>query len=336
MYRLFVVLIVLVGLQSVMGCHGGPNNEIMRHESFSDDVRFKEPPSDMKDIPARGIGFTGAEHRGIEPYSRPQTEEFRLEEGEPFTPYLNLLNTSLESRTFFITTILDYKQASFRLDGKTAVLHEITVPPGTDMELPFRIEIDNPGVHDLQIVAFDYPYNQTLDIDFRMDLYGYVTARRAVIVVGEGESPARTPTPEIEGTPAPEDVSFKPWVCFAEAPESEEIHPSERQLYVGKADTGKPYQFQILLNNPDQEAADYALIPFLDFHQVEIQGHDVIVAHLEPGEEAIIDAELKMPETPGVHQFQIIWLFDPYKSVLNQEVLAPFVFGSPRIAIETR
>jgi hypothetical protein len=246
------------------------------------------------------------------------------------------VNGGQESKTFLITTIADYQQVRFDLDEKSGLLHEITVPPKTDMELPFRVNVEGKGAHDIQVVAFDYPYNRALDQRFRMNLGGYVASRRAMVIVGEDERPVRILAPTITGTPAAANVTFRPYISFASAETIEGTHASERQLYVGEAHPGESYRFQVLLNSRNNEPATYVMIPFLDFHQVEMNGQSIIVAYLESEQEATIDVEVTLPEQPGVYQFQMMWLLDPYLSILRQEVFTPFVFGSPRIAIDTR
>jgi hypothetical protein len=353
MYRISIIALpILLCTVGLMGCHSG-NGEMVSpdknvetfvngienvvvHSDYSKAVSFKEIPSKLQGQSGHGLGFVRVEDRDIDPFDRPQTEEFRLIASNTFAPFLVLVNGDQESKTFLITTILDYQQVRFELDEMEGLLHEITVPPETDMELPFTVNVEGKGTHDIQVVAFDYPYNRTLDEDFRMNLYGHIASRRATIIIGEDETPVRSLQPTITGIPAAPDVTFKPYICFASAVNTEETHASERQLYVDEALNGELYQFQILLNSRNNKPATYVMIPFLDFHQVEINGQDIIIAYLESKQEATINVEVTLPEEPGIHQFQIIWLLDPYLSILREEVLTPFVFGSPRIAIVTR
>jgi hypothetical protein len=254
---------------------------------------------------------------------------------QPFTPGLVLVNNRATPNVFLVTVVLDYRQAPFMLDGRDGLLHEVTVPPTTELELPFRLTINAQGMHDLQIIAFDDPYNQTLDFNYRSDLFGRVTARRAVLMVGDTREPVRALDIVDRGNPVPQEVAFKAEVGFAKAPipKSKALHPSQRQLYVDTAQPNQTYPFQVVITNVEKQAATYALVPFLDFRQVSLAGKDVLAVHLDPGEEAIIDATIRLPEERGVHQLQLLWLFDPYHSVVRKEVLAPFVLGSPRVAL---
>jgi hypothetical protein len=350
LYRLLISLLLLFFAVAPVSCDSatGNNEEVVNgianvvvHSIYSQEVVYKEIPS------ARyrggvtmnyGIGFVRpADIDTIYPEPRTQIREFLLQEGEPFAPFLSLLNFLQNPSTYLITAILDYRQVSFELDGKEGLLHEVTVPPGTGINLPFSLNIDDVGAHDVQVILFKDPYNLAFDDLFRMSLSGHAMGFRTVVIVGEDEAPARFLEPTITGSPIPSDVTFTPRIGFAYAPSSEEIHPSRRQLYVGEALAGKLYPFQMHLNNPDEnEAVIQAMIPFFNYHQVEINGSEVLVANLESGQEAIVDVGLALPEEPGIHQFQCIYLFDPYQPVLLDEVYDPFVVGSPRIAINAR
>lgn len=353
MYRILTVfLTILICTIAFMGCHyineettsPGENSEIVINEidniivhgKYSEDVSFNSVPLELQNKSGQGLGFVREEDKSTDPFDRPQTEEFRLKDSEMFSLFLVLVNGDQDSKTFLVSTILDYKQVRFTLDDINGLLHEITVPPETEMELPFVVNVEGKGAHDIQVVAFNQPYNNTLDDSFRMNLYGHVATRRAVIIIDEGETPARILSPMISGMPASPDVTFEPYICFASAIDTEKTHASERQLYVDEAEGGELYKFQILLNSKNNKSAIYMMIPFLDFHQVKVNGQDIMTAYLESDQEVIIDAEILLPETSGIHQFQIIWILDPYLSILREEVLTPFVFGSPRIAINIR
>ena len=81
--------------------------------------------------------------------------------------------------------------------------------------------------------------------------------------------------------------------------------------------------------------ADYALMMFYNFHQVPIQNQDVTVVRLEPGEEIVIPTSQQLVSEPGVNQLQVVYIFDPYRSILNKEVRAAFVLSDFRIAVDT-
>ena len=347
--RMSLIAVLLLFSQAFIACLPGTSGQqyspearqrpsfirdVIVHQQFSEDVALDEVPSGVQGT--EGIGFVRTEHRTIPPFERPQTREFQLTQTEPFAPYLILFNNSPNSQVFLVTIMLDYCQTPFELDGKEGLLHEVTVPSHTELEIPLRLNIDTPGTHDLQVIAFKDPYNLTLDPDYRSNLHGRVLARRTMIIIGATEKNARTLERLDIGTPPPAEVTFGLHVAFAKTSAPDTLHPSDRQLYVDQAHRGQVYTFQIWVSNYDKEqAADYAMIPFLNFHQISLMDKEVLVVHLEEGEEAIIDAEVTLPDERGVHQLQFVWLYDPYESILHDEVYAPFVFGSPRVAIET-
>lgn len=325
-------------LRDENGVTGPCIDDVVVHDRFSEAVSFAKPPAEYKGTPGIGIGFTMVEDLDLYPFARPQTEEFRLEEGQPFTPYLGILNGYTIPVTLLVTVILDYDQTEFNLDGKNGLLHEITVPPETDLGLLLHLEIAETGAHDLQVVAFEHPYSATLSDDFRVRTSGWAHDRRTVIIVGGDEAPAKDVEQVIKGIPHPATVFYKPAIGFATMDGFDGYHPSspERQLFVARSTPGDTYQFQMVVNNREDQPTMQALVPFFDYHQIEIQGKDALFVELDSEQEAVIDVAVNLPEEPGVHQFQVIWVFDPYRSILNDEVYSSFVFDSGRMAIDTR
>ncbi len=282
-----------------------------------------------------GIGFVWEDERNLPPSERSSTEEISLEQGQLFDPYL-VLNAP-EKTIALVTVLLDYKQVEFELDEKKGLLHEITIEPGGDLELPMQVDIPDVGMHDLIVIAFTDPYNRTLDPQYRSSMDSRMVGRRAVIIVGQSNHPVRTLGQPLFGNVVPPNVNLSLGVAFATA--SGQGHPSdlERQLYVTKVPAGTMFNFQIWVSNlHGTQASQYLLIPFFDYHQIRIRDRDTLLVDLNLKEEAIIDAELEIPEQVAIHQMQLIYVLDPYKSIAKQEVEAPFVFGSPRIAIEAK
>ncbi|GAB4483953.1 MAG: hypothetical protein OHK0031_07750 [Anaerolineales bacterium] len=166
--------------------------------------------------------------------------------------------------------------------------------------------------------------------------------RRARIIAGNDTKIALQLPAAIRGNPAPDGATLSLRVAFATFPsffDGPNTHPSDpkRQLYVAHGEAGEPFKFQLWASNLNgEEGSDYALVMFKNFHQVPINDQEMVLLNLMPGEEKILDAEIGLSSKPGVDQLQIIYVFDPYKSVLNEDVRAPYVFNSPRIAIEVR
>lgn len=282
-----------------------------------------------------GIGFVWEENRNLPPSERPSTEETYLKQGQIFNPYL-ILNAP-KTTTVLVTVLLDYMQIEFELDGKRGLLHEVTIEPGGDLELPMRVDTPEEGMHDLVAIAFTDPYNKTLDPQYRSSMDSRMVGRRTVVFVGQSNHPASTLGRIWLGKAVPPNVNLSLGAAFATA--SSRGHPSDldRQLYIAKVTTGTTFDYQIWVSNLyGTRASQYLLILFFDYHQVRVQDKDFLPVYLNPKEEAILDANLKIPEQAGIYQMQLIYVLDPYKSIINQEVESAFVFGSPRIAIEAK
>lgn len=308
-------------------------SDIVQHDSFSNQVHTDSQWGSHRGI---GIGFVWPEEREKHPENRSQNDEILLGNKKSFEPLLIL--TASEETTVLVSVILDYKQIPFELDGQTGLLHEINVLPSGDFEIPIRVPINSPGIHDLVIIAFADPYNGSLDPQFRSSLDIDLVGRRAQIISSGEGTPATQGIEVIKGESVPEDVHLGLGVSFATKPQSnKKTHPSDLQLYVAQGTAGETYQFNIWASNLDGEMeSEYALLMFKNFHQIDINGQNMMMIDLKPNEEAIINTEIKLSGKSGVDQIQIVYLFDPYKSVLREEVRAPFVFNSARLAIDVR
>jgi hypothetical protein len=234
-----------------------------------------------------------------------------------------------------VTALLDYQQIPFNLDGRDGLLHDIKVSPGGDLELPMRLEVGEPGAHDLMVVAFKEPYDRPMDPGYRDRMFQRLVGRRAVIVVGGAKEPVHVPTPDVMGSTPPPEVTFGLHVAFATAPMDEDTHPQERFMATARGQPNETLPYQLWVSNYHGEApVDYALVLFQDFHQVQLKDKDMLVVHLEAGHEAIIDDNLTLPAEPGIHELQVVYVLDPYRSILRDEVTSPFVNGSNCVGIE--
>lgn len=307
--------------------------DIVQHDYFSSQVHTDSHWGNPRGI---GIGFVWPEERDTPPENRSQTEEINLGDKKFFEPLLILVAS--QKTTVLVSVVLDYKQIPFELDGKAGLLHEVNVLPGGDLEIPIRVPISSPGIHDLIVIAFADPYNGSLDPKFRSSLDIDMVGRRTQIISLGESKPATQGIDVIQGKPVPKNVILGLGVAFATRPKNDEkTHPSDLQLYVTKGKMGETYQFNIWASNLDGEmASEYALLMFKNFHQININDQNVMLIDLNPNEEAIVDTEIRLSDKAGIDQVQIVYIFDPYKSILQEDVRAPFVFNSPRLAIAVR
>jgi hypothetical protein len=308
-----------------------PIPDVVSHAQLSDDVQVRTEWGSHRGI---GIGYVRPNEKDLPPDKRTQNDEFQLEEGQPFSPYLILFTP--KQQDVFVTVLLDFQQVEFELDGKYGLLHQLSVSPGGYLELPLQVNINQPGIHELIVLAFADPYDGSLDIQERMSWAETFVGKRAIVIMGEDDTIATILPEPVQGEPIPEDVRLGLHASFASHTTKKNSHPSDRQLYVAQAEPDETFEYDLWVSNHSGEmGADYAIMLFNNFHQVPIEGNDVLVVHLEPDEELMIPTSQKMTTEPGVNQMQLIHVFDPYRSILNDEVRASFVFGSARLAIDT-
>jgi len=307
-------------------------SDVVVHNNLSSQARIGPQWIIPKGI---GIGFVSFAERDIPPDLRSQTEELHLEEKKGFETLLIL--QSPKPTVVLVTVLIDYKQVVFELDGQMGLLHEVNITPEGDLEIPIKIQVDTPGIHDLIVIAFADPYNNSVDPIFRSSLDSDLIGRRAQLLVGENRNISSQLPEPIKGTKIPKKVTLSLGVAFATFQSNEISHPSDldRQLYVAKGKAGDLFKFQVWASNLNGEkGSDYALVMFKNYHQVSIQTQLPTIIDLQPNEEAVINTEVALSETPGVDQIQVIYIFDPFKSILREEVRTSHVFNSPRLAVE--
>ena len=288
-----------------------------------------------------GMGFVRPEDRYTIPSELPQNEELSINSGEPLS--LDLVVIAGQKTTFIVTAILDYQQISFTLDGQYGLLHEIQVKEGGFLYIPMQIDVQGPGAHDLLLVGFNDPYNRPWNHDARDLPFGCLqTGRRAVVLVDNNEQPVQDIIPDVFGVSPPPGVDFGLRVAFADLPTSflDRSHPSQNQLKMTKSGRpGEEFEYQLWISNynePDDVVVDYGIMKFVDFHQIDIQGKDLLVSHFDGRQEAVVKDSITLPSQPGVHEVQMVYVFDPYKSVLKKEVVASRVFSSSCLGVDVR
>jgi hypothetical protein len=351
------ILILMFG--ALMGCSlnsqsnvASPSpaeiQDVVVHSSFSPQVwtspqwTVEEGVTPLQDSSQIGMGFVRPEDRFTIPSELPQNAEFFISSSEPLS--LDLVVYAGQDSTFIITAILDYKQIPFTLDGQYGLLHEIQVKEGGYLYIPMQIDIHEPGAHDLLLVGFKDPYTRQWNHDARNLVFGCLqTGRRAVVVVDNNEQPVQNIVPDVLGESPPSAVEFGLRVAFANMPASflDFSHPSEPKRQMKMTQYGKPgqeFKYQLWISNyhsPD-DVVDFGIMKFVNFHQTSIDGRDLLVVHFDGRQEAIIEDSIILPSQPGVHEVQMVFVFDPYKSILKEEVLTPRIFSSSCLGVDVR
>ena len=338
----FRLLIGLGIVFNVAGCSASAHRfslpptsrtDIVTHHTLSNSSYTTPSPLETE---GWGVGFVRQEHLNISPFDRPQTEEFSIPMNTAFSPYLIIGQQYSKSTTVLITVLLDYKQVPFTLDGIHGLLHKLTLPPKSDVYLKMEMVIDELGAHDLIIIAFAEPDFHPLEEEQRLTrLNPSLVGRRAVVIVGNDRAGYRKLGTDMLGNPIPEATYDALRVFFAHLPKRRLGAPlADSQLFFETIPPGAFFAFQIVAKNEHLESAEYAIVIFFDFRQVKISNDGVILTKLGPNEESTYKVEMPIPNDKEVHELQAVYVFDPYKSILREEVTAPFVFGSVRAGIQ--
>ena len=336
--------------QDLPAATGRPSyiRDVVVHESLSEAVGVRYIGV-MQSGRGGGMNTLRSERAGASPLDAPQDfklnsgEEFRLGSDEEFAPFLSFSTFSPTETYFLIMALVDYEQVEFTLDGMTGLLHEIRMPAGTEMVMPFSLGTLSPGAHDIEIVIFDDPYaGYDLTIDapsnkFPMsgDLRVFSMSQREYVVVDDNDQPARLPQARYSGSAPPEDVSTGMLAFFARPGT---IHPMNPEGYyaVDVAEAGGEYRFRTYSTRHEGAGdGEQAIMVFIDYHLVPVNGYELLMVKLEAGQEAIIDSVVTLPDEPGVRQMLAIVMLDPYSSMDRDLFPRPDSGGSwTRLAIK--
>lgn len=309
--------------------------DIVIHNQFSERADIGPVPEGIQGD--QGIGFIREEHIRTSIDELPQNEEFYLDaEMDTFEPFLVLINNTDQPKTFLVTLMLNYRQVPFTFNDQPGLLHLIDIPPFNDIYFPISVQISDPGRHDIQAIMFENPFNLRMDYGFREDIRGYAMGQRIALTVGDDHTPARTfDVLDLEKHPVPDegislDVMFR---NSLQNQASDNALPHRELIYTDTMQLEQPYPLQIIITSNDKyDAGIKAVMPFLNYRQIALEGQDVIVTSLGIQEEAFFNTELILPEERGVHQLQAIYLVEPYANMLENKELSPFVKGSMRVA----
>jgi hypothetical protein len=343
--RFFRVLVFLVGFCflsiSVNACSSQQlsvdqdvEDIVIQHPSFSEDVQYIN--DDVAQSPSQvSVGLIRLEDRDTPLDQLPQNREFRVAEDQSLS--LGLILFTGQDAVFLVTALLDYQQIPFTLDGKDGLLHEVEVEAGKDLFIPVQVDVQGAGAHDLLFVAFRDPDQRPLDHDFRTSLCR-LGGFRSVVIVGEDEQPVRTMQPDAVGVSPPPDVDWGPRLLFAEAGNIHPSQPDGQMKMVQQRQSGDIFDYSLWMSNveSDTPSIDYGLVRFLNYRQIDFKGKDWFVAHLDENQEMILNDSLVLPTQSGINELQIIYVYDPYKSLLRKEVTTPFIYASDCLGIETQ
>jgi hypothetical protein len=300
----------------------------VRHSSWSADVRSVTSPQEHRGIFA---GFVRPEHRDTPIGQRPPITQFAVGGTGVFIPLLILGTGREQPYPVLVSAFLDYEQVSFALDGRDGRLHYLEIPPGTDLEIPMTVPMQSKGWHDFFVVVFGEPENQTVDPNDRLP--GSPTLPvggvRTVICVGEcNYSPRAFPAP-YEGRPSGERAGSAFLAALPLLPDPT-LSPQRRLLQVVHGQPDQPYTLQIWALNETDQPMDYIAMPLLDYQQINIGAGKALPFSMPAGTELFVPGRVAFPREPGVHELQVVYIFNPYEAVDGH--LDPFVHCITRAA----
>ena len=158
-----------------------------------------------------------------------------------------------------------------------------------------------------------------------------------MVIVGEEERPVQAVQPDVVGNPPPPGVG---WGAFLKFANPGDVHPSQvagQMRLTQRGQPGQTFAYKVWISNlgeVDPVPADFGLVRFLNYRQIDFKGKDLFVVHLDVRQEALIEDSLVLPAQAGVNEVQIVYLYDPFKSLLGGEVADPFVYPSDCLGIE--
>lgn len=343
--RLFIFLLVLLS-----GCSTAPVEYAFQSEANaspypivihnSDEV---QPWLRARFLPGDGsmsAGLTLLEHRTTPLEDRPQMDEISLPTQTNFEGWLTI--ESHKSRPFLITILIDYQQVEFTLNGQRGFLHEVPLFADRGIDLPIILDTSKlTGCHDVLVVAFADPYERNLDSEFRMSMKRVVGTRYIFQVENMPCALPKDYKPRTDVvSDIPRNVSFSPSIGLATAPTFPYSHPSKRQLYAVRAQSGKPFDFQITVafaseSDSPMPPEDRGILLFHNYQLVPSgQGGGLFAVHLAHGQESTLNAQVYIQSPPNsVDNLQAIVIVNPYRSLLQNEVSSPFLKPSFRAGL---
>ncbi len=119
--------------------------DVIFHPSFSDEVivhtwSVQEGKTTVYDSSQLSMGLLRIEDKNTPPNQLPQNDEFTLD--STGSMQFELILAAAKDSKFLVTTLLDYEQVPFNLDGQYGLLHDVSVSSGGDLYIPIQVEIN--------------------------------------------------------------------------------------------------------------------------------------------------------------------------------------------------
>jgi hypothetical protein len=324
------VVLFIILVSSFASCAPlGENEAWVRHSSWSANVRSVTSLQQHRGLFA---GFVQPEYRDTPINQRPAITQFTISNTGVFTSLLILGTGHEQPYPILVSAFLDYEQVSFSLDGRDGRLHYIEALPGVDLEIPLAVSMRSKGWHDFFVVVFGEPENQSVDPNDRLPgspslLVGGV---RTVICVENCNPGSQVFSTSYEGRPG-DRSSGSAFLAALPLSSNATAAPQRRLLQVVHGQPDQPFALQLWALNETNQSMDYVVLPLLDYRQVNIGAGKVLQFSMPVGTELFVSGKITLPHEPGVHELQVIYIFNPYEAVDGH--LDPFVHCITRAAL---
>jgi hypothetical protein len=323
---LFVLLIPACSVQNSIPVE--QEVEWVRHDEWSEQTTFANWGTDPAGL---AVGFVRPELRDVHPSKRGEiasNDKFHLEAGESFSTYLILSTGYDEPYPVLLSAVLDYRQVPLKLDGDEGLLHYLEVEPGVDMEIPLEVAVEEPGWHDFFIVAFRLPEAHPTEPDDRLPPSFGTGGTRTVLCVETCEKPKDLLPPVMvgQGTTGEGNTAGLPLLPDDGRP------ANQRLLLVETAEPDSRFPLELWVENGQEQAREFVLIPFLNFQQVPFDDISQLHVKMPPHSTLLIPGNIELPAKPAINELQIVAISAPYQPLNG---IDRFIHSAMRAAIIT-
>jgi len=255
----------------------------------------------------------------------PKGKLWRTYEVSADSPFEGLffLDNQQPTEEYLLTCLIDYRQLPCDFEGQQQTLFPITVGDFESQRISFKTPRLSPGRHDVALLAFAKPNTHDLSRKYRLSTdFNYLYAPRMVALVGE--KPWQKPSMKyvtVGITPTTQTRATLGGLLV-----NQEAHPQKwRAWLTEEVQPGETVEYYVHMGGSEGSGSNaYAVMAFLDFIQVPLDGKNQWVAYasVPPGTVATLPGRFKAPTEPGVHEFVIVWAFDPYQ-LLEEPIGGP-------------
>jgi hypothetical protein len=235
---------------------------------------------------------------------------YRMPEHSSFRGLFYLLNQR-PAEDYLLTCLVDYHQVPCTFDGQQLLLYRVSIEGFGERTLPFATPPLAPGLHDLAVLAFAKPDVHDLSSEYRLSTdFSYLYTPRAVLLAGD--EPWQPPSVEYTITGTRPTSATSPLEGLVINREEQELEI--RAWFTQEVRSGETLEYFVHLGNDTGPSHTRAVMAFLDYKQVPLDGADQWVAYvsLPTGTRAILPGRLVAPREVGVHELVVVFAYDPF------------------------